>query len=396
MVYHRGLIIALVFGLAACAAPQTARPTIGTSHLEAEQQRQDLYVLETRAADYRRVYDIAERLSAANVEFCARKDQMIGVRFENLNDYSREARNAAQTLWGLSDRPSVAWIAADSPASEAGLRPRDQLLAINGEAIRPGRNSSRQAINRLRDATANGQVTLQMMRGVETFVVTIEPEESCAYQFFLVEGNEINAAADGRTIYLNRGMLRFVRTDEELALVLGHELAHNAMRHIEAMQTNAMVGAVGGAMLDILAAAGGINTGGAFSDAGGDIGRMMFSQAFESEADYVGLYFTARAGFDTTDVENFWRRMAAENPRGIRFAYRHPNSAERYLGLAATRQEIADKLARGVALRPNMRGEPLENVSAPPPSPASETPADPEAPAPEPSPHEPMAAAPQP
>ena len=165
------------------------------------------------------------------------------------------------------------------------------------------------------------------MRGAEVITLRVTPEETCAYQLLLVDGDEINAAADGRTIYLNRGMLRFVRTDEELALVLGHELAHNAMRHIEAMQTNAMMGTVGGAALDILAAAGGANTGGAFADAGGDIGRMMFSQAFESEADYVGLYFTARAGFDTTDVESFWRRMAAENPLGIRFAYSHTYSA---------------------------------------------------------------------
>lgn len=398
MVHRWGLVAVFALALVACASPQTTRPTITSDNLAAEQRRQDLYVLESRAAEYRRVYDIAERLSSANVELCPRKAQMVGVRFENLNDYARETRNAAQSLWGLSDRPSVVWVGVDSPAARAGLRPRDQLIAINGQAIRVGRNSSRQAANRLREATADGPVSLQIMRGAEVITLRVTPEETCAYQLLLVDGDEINAAADGRTIYLNRGMLRFVRTDEELALVLGHELAHNAMRHIEAMQTNAMMGTVGGAVLDILAAAGGVNTGGAFADAGGDIGRMMFSQAFESEADYVGLYFTARAGFDTTDVESFWRRMAAENPRGIRFAYSHPNSAERYLGLAAARLEISNKLAGGLPLRPNMRGERAEQPSAPeasqavPPSTAPE----PE-PLPEPIPaQEPMAIAPQP
>lgn len=399
MAHRWGLAVVFALALVACASPQTTRPTITSDNLAAEQRRQDLFVLESRAAEYRRVYDIAERLSSANAELCARRAQMIGVRFENLNDYSRETRNAAQTLWGLNDRPSVVWVGADSPAARAGLRPRDQLIAINGQAIRAGRNSSRQALNRLRDATAEGPVVLQIMRGAETIDVTVTPEETCAYQFFLVDGDDINAAADGRTIYLNRGMLRFVRTDEELALVLGHELAHNAMRHIEAMQTNAMMGTVGGAVLDILAAAGGVNTGGAFADAGGDIGRMMFSQAFESEADYVGLYFTARAGFDTTDVESFWRRMAAENPRGIRFAYSHPNSAERYLGLAAARLEISNKLAAGLPLRPNMRGERAEQPSREeasqvvPPAPAP-TPAPEPEPLPEPT-QEPMAVAPQ-
>lgn len=360
------IILAAVFAfaLAACVSPQTARPEIGSAALAAEQQRQSLFVLENRAAEYRRVYDIAERLYSANGELCARTAPVIGVRFENLNDYPRDFREAAQSLWAVNDRPSVAWIAERSPAAEAGLQVRDRLLSINGREIRPGRRSSKQAADLLRDASETGAVALQVQRGLETLTLHATPRGACAYQFYMVDGGDINAAADGRTIYLTRGMLRFVRTDEELALVLGHELAHNAMRHLEAMQTNAMMGAIGGAMLDILAAAGGVNTGGAFTDAGGDIGRMMFSQQFESEADYVGLYFTARAGFDIGGAEQFWRRMAAENPRGIRFAYTHPNTAERYLGLAAAREEISQKLARGEPLQPNMRGE---RASAPQP-----------------------------
>jgi predicted Zn-dependent protease len=206
----------------------------------------------------------------------------------------------------------------------------------------------------LREASEDGAVTLRVRRGTETLQVVVTPDRSCAYQFYLVEDDDLNAAADGRRIYLNRGMLRFVRSDEELALVLGHELAHNAMRHVEAMQTNATMGALGGAVLDILAAAGGVNTGGAFTDAGGDIGRMMFSREFESEADYVGLYFAARAGFDISNVEHFWRRMAAEHPTSIRLAYTHPTSAERFLTIAAAREEISAKLARNEPLRPNM------------------------------------------
>jgi hypothetical protein len=353
----RAMIALIALAVGACASPQTARPEIPSDALAAEQQRQSLFVLENRAADYRRVYDIAERLYAANTELCPRTAPMIGIRFENLNDYGRDFREAARSLWAIGDQPSVAWIAAESPAAEAGLHLRDQLVSIDGQDIRPGRRSSRQAAELLEDASEDGVVLLRVLRGSETLTLTVAPRETCAYQFYLVDADEVNAAADGHSIYLNRGMLRFVRTDEELALILGHELAHNAMRHIESAQTNALVGTIGGAMLDVLAAAGGVNTGGAFADAGGDIGRMMFSQQFESEADYVGLYFAARAGFDITGSEDFWRRMAAENPRGIRFAYSHPNFAERYLGLAAARQEITLKMARGEPLRPNLRGD---------------------------------------
>ncbi len=342
--------------LSACVSPQTARPTLDNATLFAEQQRQSAFVLERRAGEYRRVYDIAERLSQANVDLCPRTAPVIGIRFENLHDYQRDFREAARSLWGLNEKPSVVWVAAQSPAVQAGIRSRDQIISINGRAIREGRRSSRQASNLLREASLLGNVTLQLQRGEETFTATVSPRVSCAYQFYMVDSDDLNAAADGRTIYLNRGMLRFVASDEELALILGHELAHNAMRHVEAMQTNALMGTLGGALLDGLAAAGGVNTGGAFTDAGGDVGRMMFSQEFEAEADYVGMYFTARAGFEITGVEQFWRRMAAENPRGIRFAYTHPNTAERFMGLAAARAEIALKLAQGQPLLPNMRG----------------------------------------
>lgn len=363
----------------ACASPQTARPEIHSSAVAEEQQRQALFVLEQRASEYERVYDMAERLYRANLEFCHRTAPAIGVRLESLQDYSREFREAAASFGGLSEQPSVLWVADNSPAAAAGIRPRDKIVSINGREVRTGRQATRQTNNLLRDAAEAGTVSLQLQRGSETINVNVAPETSCAYQFYMVDADDINAAADGRTIYLNRGMLRFVRSDEELALILGHELAHNAMRHIEKRQTNAALGTVGGALLDIAAAAAGVNTGGAFTDAGGDIGASMFSQDFESEADYVGIYFSARAGYDVTNVEQFWRRMAAESPRSIRFAYTHPNTAERFLGIAAARNEIALKIANGQPLRPNMEGDaptPATTVAtAPAPSePAQEPP----------------------
>jgi predicted Zn-dependent protease len=82
------------------------------------------------------------------------------------------------------------------------------------------------------------------------------------------------------------------------------------------------------------------------------------SRAFQREADYVGLYFMARAGFDNDGVEHFWRRLAAEFPQDIAVASTHPASAERAAGLAAARAEIRMRQAAGAELRPAM------NVSA--------------------------------
>src|SRR5262249_35401391 len=148
-----------------------------------------------------------------------------------------------------------------------------------------------------------------------------------------------NAFADGESIYLPRGMLRFATNDDELALILGHELAHNAMGHIDAKTRNSMLGLAGGAVLDVVVAATtGYSTN--FSDIGAELGAGVYSQEFETEADYVGLYFCARAGFNIDGVEIFWRRVSALAPQTIKLATTHPTNPQRFLTIAATREEI--------------------------------------------------------
>jgi predicted Zn-dependent protease len=107
-------------------------------------------------------------------------------------------------------------------------------------------------------------------------------------------------------VTVTSGMVRFCQTNDELALVVGHEMAHNAMNHMKSKRANA----AGGLIVDILFAAIGVNTQGGFAKLAGN----AYSPAFEQEADYVGLYYTARAGFDISSAANFWRRMAIADP----------------------------------------------------------------------------------
>ena len=149
--------------------------------------------------------------------------------------------------------------------------------------------------------------------------------------------------------------MRLTKTDNELALIVGHELAHITAGHFGKQGQNQIVGMIGGAAADALLAAAGLNTGGALTSSFGRIGRNAFSPDFEKEADYIGLYFAARAGYSIKGVETFWRRMADEDPKSIRFAGTHPTTAERFLVIAKTDGEIAAKRRKGVALRPNKK-----------------------------------------
>ena len=175
-------------------------------------------------------------------------------------------------------------------------------------------------------------------------------EAVCDYPVALDNADIINAFADGKQVTVTRGMMRFVRDDLELAVVIGHELAHNSMGHVQKQMGNQMLGT----LVDIMAAMRGVNTQGLFGSAAG----LVFSKDFEAEADYVGLYFSARAGYDIDKAPNFWRRMAAANPGSIQqrgFGASHPSTPERFLALEKIVEEIKAKQAAGKDLAPQLQ-----------------------------------------
>ena len=112
---------------------------------------------------------------------------------------------------------------------------------------------------------------------------------------------------------------------------------------------------LGGMVFDVLAAAGGVNTQGAFTKAAGQAGAKYDAAEFEAEAAYVGLYYMARAGYETKDAANFWRKMAMENPQAIFIKSSHPPTAAWYVALAAAHEEIEKKKADGSPLLPAAR-----------------------------------------
>jgi predicted Zn-dependent protease len=89
----------------------------------------------------------------------------------------------------------------------------------------------------------------------------------------------------------------------------------------------------------------------------GQIGAGSYSQEFEAEADYVGLYIMANAGMPITDAPKFWRRMAAANPSDIKTSHTasHPSTSYRMVALEEAVKEISAKINNGEPLVPNMK-----------------------------------------
>ncbi len=177
----------------------------------------------------------------------------------------------------------------------------------------------------------------------------------CTFPIILGEGEGMNAYADGEKVVVLMDMLHFARNDIELAYVVAHEMAHNIMRHPDSTRNNAALGGLVGALIDTVAATQGVNTQGGLSKLGTQGAILRYSKGFEREADYIGLYILARAGYDISAAPNFWRRMSAKNPNSIYVGTTHPTNPERYVAMKKTIQEIKTKQANNHPLIPERK-----------------------------------------
>jgi len=344
-------------GLIAWVDPKTAAPVISKDAAADEAKRQMVYVLTARAREARRVDDIAFRLMVANQDLCADRAPRLGLAWETAAAFSDKARPAAIEAFHLGDGPTVTQVLAGGPAAAAGLQPGDVVVSVNGEPAPSGKAATEKLAKRLGEimGAATAPVTFVVRRADQEQTFAVTPVMACAYGVAVEDSSEINAFADGKNIHINRPMLRLAASDEELALVIAHEIAHNGQHHMQAKQHNARIFGVPGLIIDVVAAANGVDTKGAFTKAGMQVGMAHAAPAFEAEADYVGMYYMARAGYSTVGVEDFWRKMAVEAPGAIFIKSDHPATPDRFLAIAAASKEIEDKRSRNEPLVPNQK-----------------------------------------
>ncbi|MCB0323404.1 MAG: M48 family metallopeptidase, partial [Bdellovibrionales bacterium] len=160
----------------------------------------------------------------------------------------------------------------------------------------------------------------------------------------LEDDGVVNAAAtQGNHIFIWTGALRSLRDDGELAAVLGHEIAHVLARHVEpqfADDVNRGFGGLGdsgseGIFAPIEEAIAGIGNSSGSTAAVKGVVVTPYSQELELEADHIGMFLMAEAGYNPELALNFWRRSAAEAEESSAFLSTHPNSRSRLLALQA-------------------------------------------------------------
>jgi hypothetical protein len=353
-------VLFMLAALAGCATPQTRVPTVDNASMQEEARKQREMVVEDYMQSYRRLQSVASRLVVSGSELCGDKvAPYYGLTAWTREDFGKEWREVLETSFGVGTAPSIASVAPGSAADQAGVKEGDEVRSINGWTPPVGKDAVAKLNEKLAaEAKFGVPVEFVVQRGTEEIRFSMLPEQACDFSVHLSPDDVKNAYADGSRVVIYKGMMEFFRSDEEIALVVSHELAHNAMKHIDAKKTNATIGGLVGLLLDVAAAAGGVNTNGDFTRLGSNIGAGVYSVDFEKEADYVGLYFMAQAGYDITEAPNFWRRMATTNSQAITMKSSHPTTPERFVGLESTVTEIRQKLEYGDPLKPELKAQP--------------------------------------
>ncbi|WP_435641749.1 M48 family metalloprotease [Micavibrio aeruginosavorus] len=318
----------------------------------------------------RRVLSIGYNIYKANVDICPVFGYATGMYIWNKYYFERENRSIAKRVFNIGETLQIKHIMPGSPADVAGLQVGDRLVSLNDKDINKGRYAYRDFYRNFNKLFKDQTVNLVVQRGTQNIPVTLSRDKICGFGLVYDEtAMEINASANGHRVKINRGYYKFTENDDELAEVIGHELAHNAMLHINKGQWNSAIPILAGIAIDMGNVVNGTNID---SDDVYDIKKytdLIYSPSFEREADYVGMYMIARAGYDTSKAAHVWRRSSAEDNGGgieVDILNSHPSNPDRFVSMEKTHKEIMHKKRHGLPLLPKMeQGKTLPLVNPP-------------------------------
>jgi metalloendopeptidase OMA1, mitochondrial len=234
---------------------------------------------------------------------------------------------------------------------------RTQLMLMPlGQEIGLGQEAFQQI--RAQEKVSTNQEQLARLERVGRRIAAQAAEDmpEADWEFVLFEGDTLNAfALPGGKIGFYEGMMELADTDDMLAAVMGHEVAHVTARHGAARMSRAMALSAGALAVGVAARDRPAEQRQAIMLAyglGATVGiELPYSRQAESEADKIGILYAARAGYDPRAAITFWERMseAARGPRPPALLSTHPADERRIQDLQAMMPEALEEYQRGTA-----------------------------------------------
>jgi predicted Zn-dependent protease len=212
---------------------------------------------------------------------------------------------------------------------------RSQLMLVSpGEEAKMGLTTFEQ-IKQKEKISSDAKANAQVRRIGERIASSVGRElPNAQWEFVVFESDQVNAfALPGGKVGVYTGLIKLAQSDDELACVMGHEIAHVSSRHgaERASQTGlitkiGVLGAVVAEAKDVDPAKRNLALA-AYGLAATGFYILPYSRIHETEADSIGLRFAAGAGYDPRASVTFWQRMSNANkgkPRPPEWFSTHP------------------------------------------------------------------------
>jgi len=217
-----------------------------------------------------------------------------------------------------------------------------QLPAVSDGNIAMAQAEARMAPLPLRRSVSGDEViqtlrtSIQMVRGPAANLCHEMNVGVCDWKFQMSRSRDLNAGAMAYgQIVLNRGIVEYANNEEEVCLVVAHEIGHHAANHVARGTANRMIGVLlGVAAVAAAGAIAGSNPSAATTRSaahlGATIGSLSYSKEQEREADYMAALILYRAGIDLDKARGLLVTMAAGSGRmETTFLDSHPAGPER-------------------------------------------------------------------
>ena len=304
-------------------------------------------VIDTLLERQERIYRIAAPLIIKNAVLCRTQARpLLGFTAKNQYPYPPELSVAARQSLGLDERLQVMQILDGSGAMRAGLKRGDILQTIQDITIPTGPQAEPEAARMLSPILKNlTEINITVIRQNQPITVNVPLTLACAFAIDVGNTQNVNAYADGRRILLTRGLLDWLSTDEDVAVVIAREIAHNVLQHAKQLQQMATLSIVIDNLLlfkpDQVAA-------------NSSNGIKITPEKMDQDADRLALFMLARAGYDLASFTRVMQKLAQipNASQANTYPALHPWTEGRQSVIQSTMKEIRQKQSAKKALVP--------------------------------------------
>lgn len=198
----------------------------------------------------------------------------------------------------------------------------------------------------------------RMVNEIGTRIAAVSDRPDLPWRFTLLDTPMINAMAlPGGYVYVTRGILERMNSQDELAGVIAHEVAHVAARHSAQRLSQSQLAQIGLVLGSILAGPQATQAYGDLAQLGAGLLFQRYSRQQETQADLLGTAYMAEAGFNPKGAENMLKALQRLEKGDVssleRYFIDHPDPGKRV-------REVQTQIAELRQVSPNIGTQELE------------------------------------